>query len=113
MFYNTDVAKIYTIDNTEVKQALTETGDQDFKYLGSWCDQSRDITTRKALAWQSLNKLTKVQFSQEHQNEAVSCNRRDYSPLWVLNLDADTERGKEIRQHIYSNAPSCAQHQVG
>ena len=59
MFYNTDVAKIFTIDNTEVKQVLTETGDQDFKYLGSWCDQSRDITTRKALAWQSLNKLTK------------------------------------------------------
>ena len=60
MFYNTDVAIIYTIDNTEVKQALTETGDQDFKYIGSWCDQSRDITTRKALAWQSLNKLTKI-----------------------------------------------------
>ena len=60
MFYNTDVAKIFTIDNTEVKQALTETGDQDFKYLGAWCNQSRDITTRKALAWQSLNKLTKI-----------------------------------------------------
>ena len=60
MFSNTDVAKIYTIDNTEIKQALTETGDQDFKYLGSWCDQNRYITTRKALAWQSLNKLTKI-----------------------------------------------------
>lgn len=51
---------IHSIDGTEIKQALTETGDQDFVYLGSWCTQDRDIRTRKALAWKSLHKLNKV-----------------------------------------------------
>ena len=41
-------------------QALTEKGEQDFLYLGSWCDKYRDISTRKALAWRSLNKLDKI-----------------------------------------------------
>ena len=48
MFYNTDVAEIWTVDGTLIKKALTESKDQDFKYLGSWCEQSRDISTRKA-----------------------------------------------------------------
>ena len=34
--------------------------DQDFKYLGSWTEQSRDVQTRKAQAWQVLNKLGKL-----------------------------------------------------
>ena len=41
-------------------QAFTESGDQDFLYLGSWCDKLRDMKTRKALAWRSLNKLDKI-----------------------------------------------------
>ena len=41
-------------------QVLTEKGEQDFLYLGSWCDKYRDISTRKALAWRSLNKLDKI-----------------------------------------------------
>ena len=60
MFFNTSVQSLHSIDGTEIKQALTETGDQDFLYLGSWCTQDRDIRTRKALAWKSLNKLNKV-----------------------------------------------------
>ena len=60
MFFNTNIESIVTIEGTVIKQALTETGEQDFKYLGSWCNQDRDITTRKALAWQSLNQLTKI-----------------------------------------------------
>ena len=48
MFINTAVETITTIDGSDVKQALTESGDQDFKYLGSWCDKSRDMQTRKA-----------------------------------------------------------------
>ena len=43
-----------------IKQALTESGDQDSKYLGPWCEQSRDISTRKALAWEAVNKMFKV-----------------------------------------------------
>ena len=30
MFYNTDVAEIRTVDGILIKQALTESGDQDF-----------------------------------------------------------------------------------
>ena len=60
MFYNTNIQPLHSIDGTEIKQALTETGDQDFVYLGSWCTQDRDIRTRKALAWKSLHKLNKV-----------------------------------------------------
>ena len=59
MYFNTDIERINTIDGTEIKQAFTNTGDQDFKYLGCWCDQDRDINTRKALAGQSLNKMFK------------------------------------------------------
>ena len=29
-------------------------------YLGCYCDQCRDIATRKALAWKSLNKLNNI-----------------------------------------------------
>ena len=54
MFFNTDVQTLQSIDGTEIKQALTDTGEQDFIYLGSWCTKSRDISTRKALAWKSL-----------------------------------------------------------
>ena len=43
-----------------ILQALTESGDQDFLYLGSWCDIDRDIRTRKALVWKSLNKMDKI-----------------------------------------------------
>ena len=46
MFINTDVELFSTVAGCEVKQALTESGDQDFKYLGSWCDKSRDMQTR-------------------------------------------------------------------
>ena len=28
--------------------------------MGSWCEQSRDISTRKALAWQAVNKISKI-----------------------------------------------------
>ena len=60
MYFNTNIERIDTLDGNEIKQALTDTGNQDFKYLGSWSDQARDINTRKALAWQSLNKMTKI-----------------------------------------------------
>ena len=75
MFYNTDVAKIRTVDGTLIKQALTESGDQDFKYLGSWCEQSRDISTRKALAWQAVNKMSKVWKSKLDRNLKIQLFR--------------------------------------
>ena len=60
MYLNTDVVLIDTIDGFRIKQAKTESGDQDFVYLGCYCSQNRDIATRKALAWQSLNKMSNV-----------------------------------------------------
>ena len=43
-------------DGNFIKQALNESGERDFKYFGSRCEQSRDIRTRKASAWQAVNK---------------------------------------------------------
>ena len=60
MFFNVNVQPLFCRDGTEIKQALTDTGEQDFIYLGSWCTKDRDINTRKALAWKSLHKLNKV-----------------------------------------------------
>ena len=60
MYINTDVEPITTITGTDISQALTDSGDQDFQYLGAWCDKSRDMQTRKAMAWQALNKMVKI-----------------------------------------------------
>ena len=60
MYYNSDIEPILMIDGTTIKQALTDCGEQDCKYLGCWSCQVREIQTRKALAWQSLNKMSKI-----------------------------------------------------
>ena len=61
MFFNRDSQVITTDGGIQIKQALVEsTGEQDFKYLGSWCDQKRDINTRKVLAWRSLHKMKHI-----------------------------------------------------
>ena len=62
MFFNVQQEDIETIDGKKIKQAIVEeTGEQDFKYLGSWvCSNERDINVRKALAWQSLHKLKNI-----------------------------------------------------
>ena len=60
MFFNVEVSLLSTVAGEVVKQALTESGDQDFKYLGSWSEQERDINTCKALAWKALNKVDKI-----------------------------------------------------
>ena len=60
MFFNVEVSLLSTVAGEIVKQSLTESGDQDFKYLGSWSEQERDINTRKALARKALNKMDKI-----------------------------------------------------
>ena len=60
VYYPTDVSLLSTVAGEIVKQSLTESGDQDFKYLGSWSEQDRDINTRKALAWKALNQMDKI-----------------------------------------------------
>ena len=60
MYFNVDIEQLFTIDGNAIGQALTASGDQDFKYLGSWCDKDRDIHTRKALAWKSLHKMKRI-----------------------------------------------------
>ena len=60
MFFDVNVSLLSTVAGEVVKQSLTKTGDQDFKYLGSWNQQERDINTRKALAWKVLNQVAKI-----------------------------------------------------
>ena len=60
MFFNVECEPLQTLDGNAIQQALTESGDQDFKYLGSWCNKERDIHVRKALAWKSLHKLKRI-----------------------------------------------------
>ena len=40
---------IQTVSGEDVGQALTESGEQYFKYLGPWSDQNRDLQTSKTL----------------------------------------------------------------
>ena len=62
MAYNIEEEVVITsMDGKQVQRALTTTGDQDFKYLGSWIEsKTRDISVRKAMAWQALHKLKAV-----------------------------------------------------
>ena len=60
MFINLEYEQLTNEKGDAILQALTEKCEQDFLYLGSWCDKYRDISTRKALAWRSLNKLDKI-----------------------------------------------------
>ena len=56
MAYNTDVqTPLRTREGIILEQK------DDFKYLGSWVDESRkDIDVRKALAWKALNDMDKI-----------------------------------------------------
>ena len=60
IFLNVDVEQLKHEVGEVILQASTESGDQDLLYLGSWCDKDRDMSTRKALAWKSLNKMDKI-----------------------------------------------------
>ena len=60
-FNITDDFDLKIANGTKIERALTDTGHQDFKYLGSWVDSSsQDIRVRKAQAWSSLNKMSKM-----------------------------------------------------
>ena len=60
-------------DGTKMKRALTEAGNQDFKYLGSWIDtSSQDIRMRKAQSWSALNKMSKLWTSNMSRNTKVN-----------------------------------------
>ena len=60
MFFNVDVSLLSTVAGEEVKQSLTESEDQDFKYLGSCSKRDRDINNRSALTWKALNQMDKI-----------------------------------------------------
>ena len=62
MYFNVEKEDIETIDGKKIKQAIIEqSGEQDFKYLGSWINsKERDISVRKALAWEPLNTMKNV-----------------------------------------------------
>ena len=54
--YNTEsIPPLHTRDGTVLEKK------EDFKYLGSWVDDSgKDINVRKALAWRALNDMSKI-----------------------------------------------------
>ena len=55
LIYNQDIVDIYSHNGEQIKLA------QDFKYLGSWIDDSlKDIKTRKAQAWSACNKMKEI-----------------------------------------------------
>ena len=60
MFFNSPAQPILSVSGEDVVQSLTQDGDQDFLYLGNWSKKTRDIQTRKALAWKACNKMDKV-----------------------------------------------------
>ena len=60
MFLNVDVEQQKNEVGEVILQALTENGDQDFLYLGSWCDKDRDIRTLMTLVWKTLKKMYKI-----------------------------------------------------
>ena len=47
MFINLEYEQLKNEKGDAILQALTEKGEQDFLYLGSWCDKCRDISTKK------------------------------------------------------------------
>ena len=57
-------ALAYNIENPQplrIRDGSTLDYKDDFKYLGSWVDQSdKDIAVRKALAWKALNGMQKI-----------------------------------------------------
>ena len=48
-------APLHTADGTEIEWV------EDFKYLGSWVESTeKDMSVRRALAWQALNKMNSI-----------------------------------------------------
>ena len=74
MSYNiTEDIKLNLGDGTEIKRALTEKKEQDFKYLGAWVDTTiRDIKVRKALAWAALRKMDKIWNSSLNRSRKIN-----------------------------------------
>ena len=53
--YNQSIKKVNSMNGEKIKEV------DDFKYLGSWIDNSlKDINVRKAQAWVACNKLGKI-----------------------------------------------------
>ena len=95
MSYNiTEDIKLNLGDGTEIKRALTEKKEQDFKYLGAWVDTTlRDIKVRKALAWTALKKMDKIWNSSLNRTRKIDLFKAtvEYVLLygceaWTLNM---------------------------
>ena len=70
------VVEIKTLDGKCLERAVTQSGDQDFRYLGAWiASTSRDMAVRKALAWKSLHKLKAVWSSQMKRKTKIDLFR--------------------------------------
>ena len=106
MFLNVDVDQLKNEVGEVILQALTENGDQDFLYFGSWCDKDRDIKTRKALAWKLLNEMDKIWKSKIDERLKIMLFRAttDDSLVRIPDMGTDSLRGESIEWHIHSDA---------
>ena len=55
----------------------------DFKYLGSWVDNSaKDIKIRNAQAWSALRRLDNIWNTTQTENQLLPSNSRKYPTVW-------------------------------
>ena len=115
MYLNVDVEQLKNEVGEVILQALTESGDQDFLYLGFWCDKDRDIRTRKALAWKSLNKMDKIWKSKIDESLKIMLFRATTetilhyrSQTWAQTQETIKERRLRLAGHVYRDKSSLA-----
>ena len=113
MTFNVDFETIQNLNGKDVGQALTESGEQDFKYLGSWSDQNRDLQTRKALAWSVLNKMNKICKSVLPGWLKLRIVRAavESTAVRMWNLVFDKIGGKDVGRLLYQDAKEDLQPQ--
>ena len=106
MFLNVDVEQLKKEVEEVILQALTESGNQDFLHLGSWCDKDRDIRNREALAWKSLNKVEKIWkiYRGEPKDHAFQSEDRNNPSLRVPDLGPNSPRGETTEWKIHPDA---------
>ena len=126
MYFNTDIAPLMNLKNEPISQALTDTGEQDFKYLGSWCEKTHDISIRKALAWKALNKMHNIWLSEMDEKIKVGLFRATVESIlmygcqtWALtkaeekSLDGTYTRMLRVVKNIPSGSRMTNQHLYG
>ena len=99
--YNiTDNFNLKLADGTNIERAITNTGHQDFKYLGSWVDTtSQDIKVRKAQAWSALNKMNQMWISNLSKTTKINLFKATVESVLLYGCETWTLK-KELNKSI-------------